>query len=145
MLACDIRHLCASRRRLRKDPRPVVRRPMAPLLPVRQNLNPHRPGDLKPRSRSHASSISRINQGGPHQRDTDLHQNASHDTVQPKQRSLEKRGRIYRSGLVAKGTPQAHCFPSHPREMIICRTLATYKGHKRRMCTFPSGLLFSGP
>ena len=32
-------------------------------------------------------------------------QNASQDTVQPKQRSLEKRGRIYRSGLVAKGTP----------------------------------------
>ena len=40
------------------------------LLPVRQNLNPHRPADLKPRSRSHASSISRIKQGGPHQRDT---------------------------------------------------------------------------
>ncbi len=48
---------------------------------------------------------------------------------QPKQRSLEKRGRIYRSGLVAKGTPQAHRFPRHPAEMIICRTLATYKGH----------------
>jgi hypothetical protein len=41
---------------------------------------------------------------------------------------LEKRGRIYRSGLVAKGTPQAHRFPRHPAEMIICRTLATYKG-----------------
>ena len=52
----------------------------------------------------------------------DLRQNASQDTVQPKQRSLEKRGRIYRSGLVAKGTPQAHRFPRHPAEIIICRT-----------------------
>ena len=58
----------------------------------------------------------------------DLRQNASQDTVQPKQRSLEKRGRIYRSGLVAKGTPQAHRFPRHPAEMIIRRTLTTYKG-----------------
>jgi len=40
---------------------------------------------------------------------------------------LEKRGRIYRSGLVAKGTPQAHRFPRHPAEMSFCRTLATYK------------------
>src|SRR5580658_9893367 len=58
----------------------------------------------------------------------DLRQNASQDTVRPKQRSLEKRGRIYRSGLVAKGTPQAHRFPRHPAEMIIRRTFATYKG-----------------
>jgi hypothetical protein len=29
---------------------------------------------------------------------------------QLKQRSFEKRGRIYRSGLVAKGTPQAQAF-----------------------------------
>jgi hypothetical protein len=28
----------------------------------------------------------------------------------------------------AKGTAQAHRFSRHPAEMIICRTLATYKG-----------------
>jgi hypothetical protein len=60
----------------------------------------------------------------------DLRQNASQDTVQPKQRSLEKRSRIYRSGLVAKGTAQAHRFSRHPAEMIIRRTLATYKGQE---------------
>jgi hypothetical protein len=31
-----------------------------------------------------------------------------------------------------QGTPQAHRFPRHPAEMIICRTLATYKGRRRR-------------
>jgi hypothetical protein len=67
----------------------------------------------------------------------DLRQNASQDTVQPKQRSLEKRGRIYRSGLVAKGTAQAHRFPRHPAEMIFCRTLATYNNEFRRTLYAP--------
>jgi hypothetical protein len=46
----------------------------------------------------------------------DLRPNASHDTVQSKQRSFEKRGRICRSGSVAKGTAQAHRFSRHPAE-----------------------------
>jgi hypothetical protein len=46
----------------------------------------------------------------------DLRPNASQDTVQPKQRSFEKRGRICRSGSVAKGTAQAHRFSRHPAE-----------------------------
>jgi hypothetical protein len=46
----------------------------------------------------------------------DLRPNASQDTVQPKQRSFEKRGQICRSGSVAKGTPPAHRFSRHPAE-----------------------------
>src|SRR5256714_15493147 len=41
----------------------------------------------------------------------DLRSCASQDTVQSEQRSLEKRGLIYRTGSFAKGTQEAHRSP----------------------------------
>ncbi len=41
---------------------------------------------------------------------------------------LARRWTAMRSPLWKISTPQAHRFPRHPAEMIICRTLATYKG-----------------
>jgi hypothetical protein len=41
--------------------------------------------------------------------------------------ALKSGGRIDRSGLVAKGTPQAHHFSRHPAEMIICRTVFIWR------------------
>ena len=60
----------------------------------------------------------------------DSRPNASRDTVQPKQRSFEKRGRIYRSGSVAERDSAGSPLFSSSGRMINCRTFATYKGQR---------------
>src|SRR4051794_23804314 len=59
----------------------------------------------------------------------DLRRNASQDTIRPEQRSLEKRGRIYRTGWFTKGTPQAHRFPCRPADMITRWTPRNVQGN----------------
>jgi hypothetical protein len=44
----------------------------------------------------------------------------SQDTVQSEQRSLEKRGLIYRTGSFAKGTQEAHRSPRCSANLSIC-------------------------
>jgi hypothetical protein len=47
--------------------------------------------------------------------------------------------------LAAKGTPKAHRFSHHPAEMIIFRTLATYKRQRfNRSAAILIGRLFCG-
>jgi hypothetical protein len=67
--------------------------------------------DLKPRSRSHASSISRIKQGGPHKRDTDklemcnlqsLRNTASDVWADSAYRSTEIEEKLAESGLKSR-------------------------------------------
>ena len=50
----------------------------------------------------------------------DLRSCASQDTVQSEQRSLEKRGLIYRTGSFAKGTQEAHRSPCCLANVFIC-------------------------
>src|SRR5215831_10865490 len=50
----------------------------------------------------------------------DLRSCASQDTVQSEQRSLEKRGLIYRTGSFAKGTQEAHRSPRCSANLSIC-------------------------
>ena len=58
----------------------------------------------------------------------DLRSRASQDTVQSKQRSLEKRGLIYRTGSFAKGTQEAHRSPSLLSKMCIRRAICNVQG-----------------
>src|SRR3954469_25709232 len=58
----------------------------------------------------------------------DLRRSASQDTVRPEQRSVEKRGPIYRTGSVTEGTQQAHRFPRRPADMISRRTPRNVQG-----------------
>jgi hypothetical protein len=44
--------------------------------------------------------------------------------------SCERQLRRREPTELAKGTPKAHRFSRHPAKMIICRTLATYKGQR---------------
>src|ERR1700712_4939896 len=54
---------------------------------------------------------------------------ASLDTVRHEQRSSEKRGHIYRTGLWTEGTHEAHRFPCCFREILPpAEQAATYKG-----------------
>src|SRR6516225_463008 len=50
----------------------------------------------------------------------DLRSCSSQDTVQSEQRSLEKRGLIYRTGSFAKGTQEAHRSPRCSANLSIC-------------------------
>src|SRR5271167_2274602 len=55
---------------------------------------------------------------------------ASLDTVRHEQRSSEKRGHIYRTGLLTEGTHEAHRFPCCFNETLsLAEHAATYKGH----------------
>src|SRR5271170_3906972 len=54
---------------------------------------------------------------------------ASLDTVRHEQRSSEKRGHIYRTGLLTEGTHEAHRFPCCFNETLsLAEHAATYKG-----------------
>src|SRR4029077_4352723 len=76
----------------------------------------------------------------------DLRSCASQDTVQSEQRSLEKRGLIYRTGSFAKGTQEAHRSPRSQQICLFAKQSATYKGrafHRSppaqiRTCGFPA-------
>src|SRR5271157_2197778 len=60
---------------------------------------------------------------------------ASLDTVRHEQRSSEKRGHIYRTGLLTEGTHEAHRFPCCFNETLsLAEHAATYKG---RACAAP--------
>src|SRR5271154_4447427 len=53
---------------------------------------------------------------------------ASLDTVRHEQRSSEKRGHIYRTGLLTEGTHEAHRFPCCFNETLsLAEHAATYK------------------
>src|SRR5580700_7789941 len=60
----------------------------------------------------------------------DLRSCASQDTVQSEQRSLEKRGLIYRTGSFAKGTQEAHRSPCCSANVLFAEQSATYKGQR---------------
>src|SRR6476620_7879759 len=49
-----------------------------------------------------------------------IYAHARPDTVQSEQRSLEKRGLIYRTGSFAKGTQEAHRSPCCSANVFIC-------------------------
>src|SRR6478672_3774025 len=76
----------------------------------------------------------------------DLRSCASQDTVQSEQRSLEKRGLIYRTGSFAKGTQEAHRSPRSQQICLFAKQSATYKGRvfhhappaQNRTCDFPA-------
>src|ERR1700692_1984811 len=59
----------------------------------------------------------------------DLRSCASQDTVQSEQRSLEKRGLIYRTGSFAKGTQEAHRSPCCSANVFIRPPIATEQRH----------------
>src|SRR5208337_4876869 len=58
----------------------------------------------------------------------DLRSRASQDTVQSEQRSLEKRGLIYRTGSFAKGTTEAHRSPRCSANMFTCQAVRNVQG-----------------
>src|ERR1700704_4258411 len=58
----------------------------------------------------------------------DLRSRASQDTVQSEQRSLEKRGLIYRTGSFAKGTQEAHRSPRCSANLSICQAVRNVQG-----------------
>src|SRR4029077_17306457 len=58
----------------------------------------------------------------------DLRSRASQDTVQSEQRSLEKRGLIYRTGSSAKGTTEAHRSPRCPANVFIRQAVRKVQG-----------------
>src|SRR5271169_1963121 len=65
---------------------------------------------------------------------------ASLDTVRHEQRSSEKRGHIYRTGLLTEGTHEAHRFPCCFNETLsLAEHAATYKG-QCPWCTAGCGL-----
>src|SRR6187551_2244921 len=69
-------------------------------------------------------------------------QAASLDTVRPEWRSVEKRGRIYRTGSLAKGTHEAHRFPCRPADIAASRAVGNVQGTQVSPCaprTDPSG------
>src|SRR5690348_9309607 len=80
----------------------------------------------------------------------DLRSCASQDTVQSEQRSLEKRGLIYRTGSFAKGTQEAHRSPCCSANVLFAMQFATYKGREfhfappaqNRTCSFPARLVW---
>src|SRR5271166_176593 len=58
----------------------------------------------------------------------DLRSRASQDTVQSEQRSLEKRGLIYRTGSFAKGTTEAHRSPRCSANVFIRQAICNVQG-----------------
>src|SRR5271166_2144281 len=62
----------------------------------------------------------------------DLRSRASQDTVQSEQRSLEKRGLIYRTGSFAKGTTEAHRSPRCSANMFTCQAVRNVQGAEGR-------------
>src|SRR4051794_1116462 len=58
----------------------------------------------------------------------DLRRNASQDTIRPEQRSLEERGRIYRTGCSPKERRRLTAFLAVQRIRSPAGHLATYKG-----------------
>ena len=58
----------------------------------------------------------------------DLRSRASQDTVQSEQRSLEKRGLIYRTGSFAKGTKEAHRSPRCSANVFIRQAVRNVQG-----------------
>src|SRR5712671_4588674 len=64
----------------------------------------------------------------------DLRSCASQDTVQSEQRSLEKRGLIYRTGSFAKGTQEAHRSPCCSANVF---TLSSRQRTRDRDCSPP--------
>src|SRR5271166_6600466 len=82
----------------------------------------------------------------------DLRSRASQDTVQSEQRSLEKRGLIYRTGSFAKGTTEAHRSPRCSANMFTCQAVRNVQGtgispcppHRSRRAAFPHRALAGG-
>src|SRR5271166_530873 len=71
----------------------------------------------------------------------DLRSRASQDTVQSEQRSLEKRGLIYRTGSFAKGTTEAHRSPRCSANMFTCQAVRNVQGTPVLRLAFASALL----